>query len=124
MSETKFTKGPWTMGEADLYSQPGHNCGYEIRSNEQAEFGDTIWIASVHGTHVRTPRNQVANNAALIAAAPELYEALEAMQKSALYHGHGAATATCSECAAVVRARTALAKARGEQSEKEKEKRV
>ena len=86
MAEPKYTKGPW-------------------------ENVDDAYIEAANGTVVvnemntALPDEQITANAHLIAAAPELYEALEAMLR---FGDIG------SRAAAEIKAHAALAKARGE----------
>lgn len=71
MSETKFTPGPWRFSNGEL----------------SRVFAGSLVVCGVHklgklgGLVVGDP---VANGA-LISAAPDLYEALEAMKSAALY---------------------------------------
>lgn len=90
MSETKFTPGPWNLGAGILRI-------YDA-SNEEVAVATRA-----------SPKNRYAApaNAALIAAAPELYAALDKVLNHSLTHLSG-------DVEPVVRA--ALSKARGEAS--------
>ena len=101
MSETKWTPGPWSVaGTCTVYAV--------------SEDGVNIFDAQVQPGYAgdrRTPVNEITANAQLIAAAPELYEALEKMVEDDFKSGapdHYQRTAS---------ARAALAKARGETHE-------
>ncbi len=70
MSKTMFTPGPWKMHpKTEMIQQPGNPPSFEISS----EVG-SYWIAQVQANapYVKTCEA----NARLIAAAPEMYEAL------------------------------------------------
>ena len=78
MSESKFTPGPWRWDHNDLVSDaPGLNYGsrYVIELHEGAVYSE--YSADGSTIDVTLP------NAALIAAAPELYEALQSIMLSA-----------------------------------------
>lgn len=100
MSETKWTPGPWSVNWA--------RTGAEIFAH------DGKWLMTME-----RPPSQIHANAHLIAAAPELYEALEAMLAGWRY----AMTFIARQCDldgvgwknAENKAEAALAKARGEQ---------
>ena len=104
-----FTKGPWWVS-------PNTTGSPEVRTYREDETADNHMrnsstgasIASCIGDHTeeRTRDNRLAN-AHLIAAAPDMYEALEAML------GEYAPSDQVKNSAAVL-ARAALAKARGE----------
>ena len=90
MAAPKFTPAPWKI-EGDLSALP-EDIGVGIcnRSHD----GDDWNVASVHSS---------AANARLIAAAPDLYEALVDLLKGC----------ACGSCGLCLRAGRALAKARG-----------
>jgi len=91
---TKFTPGPWTVGAA--------------LNGNWIEFGaDEKAVARTFHTHVGAQAEDA--NAHLIAAAPDLYEALAECR--ALLDGEGGMPVGVRE-----RADAALAKARGEQA--------
>ena len=70
---TPFTPGPWIAE----YEGPENKDGYAILT-EKGWGHELPWIASVQGTNVsvKDPA-EIAANADLIAAAPDLYEALK-----------------------------------------------
>jgi len=98
--ETEFTPGPWFA--LPTIPEQGWE-GYAIHAN--TNIGYVTTIAEVSGPQRKTKEA----NAVLIAAAPDLYEALDqavtSMQDSGYQNSHIAVRA----------ARDALAKARGEQ---------
>lgn len=118
MADTKFTPGPWRV--AHDHPDPLHAKGIAyIRPVEQRPYPYDDEIAVVYGTsHESHPHR--AHNAHLVAAAPELYEALAqitdvyaAMREilSSKYPLEG----WSAESMTLDRARNALAKSRGEQ---------
>jgi hypothetical protein len=64
-SEEKYTPGPWTRHE----NTDGRS-GFGLLGSDQ------MWVATVN-THTATPEE---GNAALIASAPEMFEALKAVE--------------------------------------------
>lgn len=90
----KHTPGPWEIANGEgvvVYGQP-------IRTYEVSARDGSFWIAQVqHAVHPTIG----AENAHLIAAAPEMYEALEWITKNCDGPAFG-------------KAKAALAKARGE----------
>lgn len=98
MSETKFTPGPWTTEDFNtqrfaVYAPNGRICQMDItRDSQRAEEGQA--------------------NAHLIAAAPELYEALREVLSAYVPGWDGAEYSDVG--GSVSHARAALAKARGE----------
>lgn len=106
MSETKFTPGPW-----EVHGEVEHNISrttsvYICRSDEPWPNGQLAMVNTADGFG-----SQVAN-ANLIAAAPELYEALEAI--AAMLGGYAGQPNLSGDIFKIADA--ALAKARGEQS--------
>lgn len=96
--ETKWTKGPWSLAdennqtyEVQLGSEHNLTCSLNRQDNNTGKFV--------------IERDEMIANGHLIAAAPDLYEALEAMVSYGREHGHGLRIAD-----------EALAKARGEDS--------
>lgn len=82
------TPGPWKLegpsfsedsrcGHKNCKEHPRQMTGYELYGPQ------SLWIAAVHGEHVRVPADQCHANARLIAAAPELLEALEIVKDMA-----------------------------------------
>jgi hypothetical protein len=106
MSETRFTPGPWFVGAMN-------DCLFVI-DQQPSPSGSDVPIDTPHpGLHVivKVEGDNATPNAALIAAAPELYEALEkcadVLAASADWQGDGPSQVETD-------ARAALAKARGE----------
>jgi hypothetical protein len=101
MSETKWTPGPWEPQRAAYLSDGGRDFG--IRADVA---GENVVVAETFervGERIRAPASA---NAYLIAAAPELYEALE--QITIRWMDPGSITVEHWQAA-----RDALAKARG-----------
>jgi type II secretory pathway component GspD/PulD (secretin) len=69
MSEPKFTPGPWFI--------PDHASGFEIESSCNKQIAKTSQLYAVKQASDHDERRA---NAHLIAAAPELYEALEKLE--------------------------------------------
>lgn len=102
MTETKFTPGPWTCHRNSSF--------WEFGSNSEGQLGD-VCASMFDGDGERPDAEKVMEaNAHLIAAAPDLYDALSDLVSSL----------DCSEKDGfIIRqeikvARAALAKARGE----------
>ncbi len=91
MSETKWTKGPWLVNLSHIYSP------------------DKQIIALVHNPGSKESDYPLVANRDLMAAAPELYDALEAL------YFHDERTPCLRDCNAYEKALAALKKARGEQ---------
>jgi hypothetical protein len=76
----KFTPGPWNIG-----MRSGHNCSIIYAYNGESRHDDDA-ICMVYGIHNCCDKEQLAStegapNATLIAAAPDLLEALENVQR-------------------------------------------
>lgn len=71
MSESKHTPGPWRLGEED-----NRNCMIPVLCGDEEE---PYAVAEVSHYDDFPPGEQGSENAKLIAAAPELLEALEAL---------------------------------------------
>ena len=110
MSETKWTPGPWEV--CDLSIRDG------VPVHEITSLHDSCWIAQVQDHRNCSGTLPGSANAHLIAAAPELYEALEALVPFAIGSWHIEPIDGAFEGAMqrVKSARAALRKARGEQS--------
>jgi hypothetical protein len=91
---SKFTPGPWTLG---VPSSVNHN----IFAGEQHIAG----VSFKKGRGLGDPQPEDYPNALLIAAAPELYEALKALVERCHIYG------TTKDGKMLERARAALAKA-------------
>ena len=98
MSETKHTPGPWKVLSEEAI---------RIKSQDGSLLAMLHHLRGVHGVNGRIPIEEVHANARLIAAAPELLEALKELLGLAERHGwlH----------VAVNNARAAIAKAEGEE---------
>lgn len=91
MTEVKFTKGPWVKGKYGQLSNPdGKSIG--------------VWDCGIAIVY-RDEESEA--NSRLIAAAPDMYEALELVAKSGAF--------SCFEDSMWDAVNDALAKARGEQ---------
>lgn len=95
--KTQFTPGPWTIDEERYEQGISH---FAISSRHNGEM-----VCSVSPTRLR--REQDDANARLIAAAPELFAALQALLPTYIM----AADSTAEQHAVVAQARKALAKA-------------
>ena len=67
MSEPKFTPGPWVVEESKYPSDNGY---YYVKSNNETIGGDVLVFQGVSNIQ----------NAALIAASPEMYAILERLE--------------------------------------------
>jgi hypothetical protein len=103
MSAPAFTPGPW-------YVTPPQDLGSRGQQvHIMGGKGATRWGVAIVGTAEAKDADTQSANARLIAAAPELYEALAEMV------GLYGLCSEIEECAACSKAQAALAKARGEQ---------
>lgn len=87
-TKTTHTPGPWSVGysEKKRYAATGHCDWWEasIHVGERGSRGNCLALVCMGGTGAtRTDQDSVEANARLIAAAPELLEALEAIIDSA-----------------------------------------
>ena len=100
----KWTPGPWHCHRNSVF--------WEFGSDERGQLGDVCASAfSVEGWAPVNAEEVMEANARLIAAAPELAEALEAMVER---FGHDIFTMPAEDRELLTRARAALAKAKGE----------
>jgi hypothetical protein len=83
MSNTKHTPGPWTIDE----KLEGQTC---ITSKQHGSFAEPIICRVFDSSHV--PLSEQDANARLIAAAPELLEALQMMANKVFGYGYGELT--------------------------------
>lgn len=125
MSETKFTPGPWTLTEGykqKVFAQSDAMTVCDIRG-----WGYLTGLGGLHLPVDKAVAIQDAN-AHLIAAAPELYEALESARIALTHDVPGSCWATgpltgdpiedlivCPGCRAMHKIEAALKKVRGEQ---------
>ncbi len=118
MSEMKHTPGPWTYGDwiTGKHGDSGNSVWVEVWNIEADGSKGLPFIACKH-------HDQVAN-ARLIAAAPELLEALQEAKAAlewcveqgggpACEHESGGVVCFCKENKAISSARAAIAKATG-----------
>src|SRR5690348_5496471 len=110
MSGPSFTSGPWSLrhSSASVDDNVSYGVGVTI-INTWVGFGtDKLVVAYAvdYANTIETPRLDA--NARLIAAAPDLYEALELARKSLRFAAPG-------QNRALAKIEAALAKARGEQ---------
>lgn len=103
MSKTAHTPGPWKadLGEA-----------FHVREQDGGRIATLIFMDGPFGFNGRRNPDEVAANARLIAAAPDLLEALEATTK-ALAVAVAAAGGDPETHHVSVKARAAIAKAKG-----------
>ena len=95
MADTKWTPGPWRINKEDDWG------GVEITSESRVGMIEIAMLAVTFRGNIGKEQRA---NARLIAAAPELYEALDAMLTRFGHHSN----------VDIKRAADALAKARGE----------
>ena len=99
MSNTKWTPGPWAIaGQRHIVADPSRD-GRTLGAIDEYEFDHETRMA----------------NLLLIAAAPDLYEALDLLI-TAFVNPHDGGEFESGEVPAVDRARAVIAKARGEPS--------
>jgi hypothetical protein len=82
MSEPKFTPGPWEVDAEDFHEEDGT---IGITGNLNCVDGDVIWYSMARVVVMRNDEGYAAGNANadLIAAAPEMYEALKKIRDRA-----------------------------------------
>ena len=106
MSEVRFAKGPWALEPQE------DGCAFEFRVNDADGYGLAVSLA-------RDDDGEEAANAALIAAAPDLYEALEIAVRELRLVRDGSLHGTPNSVFALIpeaieKADAALSRARGE----------
>lgn len=106
MSETRWTAGPWVAGRSDMATIVDGFDSKWVYSGEQ-------YVAVASG-RIEGSWDEVMANAHLIAAAPDLYEALKAFVDAAGDFLDRGGEMRADAIALVMKADTALAKARGE----------
>jgi hypothetical protein len=120
MSETKFTPGPWTLETVPING--GRGCCHKIGpfpslgvydETHACVYADGIRIGIEDRGGVSKVGDELAANARLIAAAPELCKALEAAVHALRSYQFGNASTELAELVANT-CDAALAKARGE----------
>lgn len=99
MSETKFTPGPWAWGKFN-------HCDYLAQREGREEPGETVFKVGVGTIDWSRPENKT-----LVAAAPDLYAALELLATQGWVNDEWAKDGSVPAQAI---AEAALAKARGE----------
>lgn len=112
MSETKFTPGPWVTGKRTNGYRKIDTCGLQ---HDDRHYGLAKVVVEIDGE----PYKRGEANAALIAASPDMYPALErcidtldTARERLQLTGYTSAASDCADAILVCRA--ALAKARGE----------
>lgn len=86
MEEFKGTKGPWVISHTDTHHDDNNGCG----CHNVSPFGSggrsfiDVWFSE---SHVVKETAEALANAQLIAAAPELLDALQSVQKYILKEG-------------------------------------
>lgn len=106
MDKPKFTPGQWML------TTESNKVGYQIRANINGCFNQLAHVYLVDGVGEKRA-DQSRANAQLIAAAPEMYEALAKLEQ--LDFGHVGLQASMSVLKeAITLSRLALQKARGE----------
>ena len=119
MTETKWTKGPWErMNEGDIFGPLGGDSGDGVFADESDRWQVAVvdrCLAFVDGELVELGKDCMRANAHLIAAAPDLYNALlSAEQSIAIFMGVYDHRNESGAGYILTEARAALAKARGE----------
>ena len=111
MSNTKHTPGPWFITEGPTY---GHTSRLKVESAPDAEreFGMVIMERSVQSGLPSALDQECMANAKLIAAAPELLEALEETSAALLQYFSGVGSKVDAK-ARYELARAAIAKSQG-----------
>lgn len=106
MSEAKFTKGPWHCHRNTSF--------WEFGCEERGQLGDVCATAFTLEGRALDAEESMEANAHLIAAAPELYEALRMAAKDLNTAAHLLPYIGPTLLETVKQAHAALAKARGE----------
>ena len=89
VSETKFTNGPWSVdvsisGDASIRNDHGFQCSSNVIKVDETRLEGESWIAMRDRTETARESAKLEANANIfvMAAAPEMYEMLEAIAKS------------------------------------------
>ena len=109
MSETKFTPRPWFRYAQDLEEHEGRGPWIYGGKSRVGEPGCKLICTVGNAEHLPPARAEHSANAALIAAAPDLYDALEDLRSSLIV-----LTKSSDLAEELKQADAALAKARGE----------
>lgn len=112
MSETLFTPGPWTVGKLVVCQEESSNCWHTF------SYQRDIFPPLGEAGPVAIVSHEDAADAHLIAAAPDLYAALERFVSAAesWHNFHNHTDIQCdSLCACIEPGKAALAKAHGEE---------
>lgn len=124
MSKIRHTPGPWRIcgqerywvGDGDLAEE---GVPHEFVAVKRADIYPALDVAYIRRPHFPEPDadDRIIADARLIAAAPDLLDALKAVSAIAecacQCHGHQDRRQWCAACQAVNKARTAIAKAEG-----------
>ncbi|MCR4338344.1 MAG: hypothetical protein NUW01_00495 [Gemmatimonadaceae bacterium] len=114
MSETKFTEGPWIVEREENEPEAGEEWRMRVMS-----LGEERYLSLIEGAYfvidpsVRPGENEA--NANLIAAAPDLYAALNDLFATMEHDLRRRVSPTSGYAALIAEVEAALAKARGEQ---------
>jgi len=117
MSEEKFTPGPWRVGisAASKYSMMNYYVFAERKFDPGHPFAPELFICRTDSTIVERDVDERRANAALIAAAPDMYGLLERMHTE-LRRVEFSNLSDASKCAnMILNIETVLKKARGEE---------
>jgi len=116
MNEPKFTPGPWRVGisAASKYSMMNYYVFAERKFDPGHPFAPELFICRTDSTIVERDFDERRANAALIAAAPEMYDMLKRIcEMQEKNYGDGIET-HIALIAMTQKAREILKKARGE----------
>lgn len=107
MSEVKFTPGPWKVGfnDGSGFSGGRNETTFVTQPEVHKELGLQCVIAECRRSFIGPADVPATANAHLIAAAPELYDALDEIVSDRVW---------CDEAPFLAKAKSVLAKARGE----------
>lgn len=80
MSKPAFTPGPWEFLEEGR-SESEENANRPLTICDAHNYDDLAQVFSTDDSSIKVPRKEAIANATLIAAAPEMFEALRSVQK-------------------------------------------
>ncbi len=124
MSDTKFTKGEWSVvidnGNAKVYCPHGFLTSANVIKIDDSRLDGESWIEMRDRTSIARERAKVESNANmhLISAAPEMYEMIQSDIASLEFQleqlGHGFEHLSVELSGELTKKKQLLAKARGE----------